>query len=186
MQNTLYIILGFFALLFFWGILIFNALVAGRNHIKNAEAGVEVQLRKRYDLIPNLVATVKGYTAHEKSILEHITLLRQQALRTSIPHRKQQNDAELEVSMKHLFAVAENYPNLKADQQFLQLQAALNEIEAQLAAARRTYNSCVTEYNNTVQSFPSSLIASLFGFKIHRWFEITDEARQAPQIARQF
>lgn len=185
MQNTIYIISALIALAFFWGILIFNILVTGRNHIKNAEAGVEVQLRKRYDLIPNLVATVKGYAAHEQSVLQHITQLRQQALRTSIPHRKQQNDAALEVSMKHLFAVAENYPDLKADQQFLQLQAALNEIEAQLAAARRTYNSCVTEYNNTVESFPSSIIASLFGFKRHRWFEITDEARQNPQVAQQ-
>lgn len=182
-MQGIYIVYGVFAFTLLWGVLVFNTLVSERNTIENARAGIDVQLRKRYDLVPNLVATVKGYASHEKALLLHITQLRIEAMQTVVPAHKHRADTELANSMRQLFAVAENYPELKANKGFLQLQSALNEIEAQLAAARRTFNTCVTEYNNTVQSFPGSLIASMFGFKEHRWFEIQEEERHPPKIA---
>jgi len=183
MTNFMAYLLFFIGAILVWMMFVYNALVSNRNGIKNAEAGVDAQLQKRYDLIPNLVATVKGYAAHEKSVLEQVTHLRQMALQSENTPQKKQVDAAIDTSLKHIFAIAENYPNLKADENFLQLQAALNEVEAQIAAARRTYNATVTQYNNMVESFPSSIIAGAFGFIAHRWFENTPEARQNPQIA---
>jgi LemA protein len=183
MQTLFWFLLLFVLIIFVWIMVIYNALITGRNGIRNAEAGIDAQLQKRYDLIPNLVATVKGYAAHEKSVLEQVIHLRQLAIQGDSATQKIQADAAIGSSLKHIFALAENYPNLKADENFLQLQAALNEVEAQLAAARRTYNATVTQYNNTVESFPSSMIASTFGFTAHRWFENTPEVRDNPQIA---
>lgn len=183
MTNSIAYLLLFIGAILVWLMFVYNALVANRNGIKNAEAGVDAQLQKRYDLIPNLVATVKGYAAHERTVLEQVTHLRQLAMRSENMPQKKQVDAAIDTSLKHIFAIAEAYPNLKADQNFLQLQAALNEVEAQLAAARRTYNATVTQYNNLVESFPSSIIASSFGFTAHRWFENTPEAGNNPQIA---
>ena len=183
MNSILVILLWFLGAVFLWVTFVYNALVAGRNHIKNADAGIDAQLQKRYDLIPNLVATVKGYAAHERAILEQVTRLRQAAIDSENAPQKQQTNSAINTSLKHIFAIAENYPNLKADTNFLQLQAALNEVEAQLAAARRTYNATVTRYNNRVESFPDSLVAGLFGFSVHHWFENTHEAQQNPQIA---
>lgn len=183
MDSFSIILLSVIGIVVLWIILVYNALISGRNRIKNAEAGIDAQLQKRYDLIPNLVATVKGYATHEKSVLEQVTHLRQMAIESENAPQKQQTNDTLNTSLKHIFAIAESYPDLKADANFLQLQAALNEVEGQLTAARRTYNATVTRYNNMVESFPSSIIASTFGFPVHRWFENTQEARQNPQIA---
>ena len=176
------ILLLVIGVIFLWGMFVYNVLIAGRNGIKNAESGIDAQLQKRYDVIPNLVATVKSYAMHENSVLEQITRLRQLALQSENAQQKKQVDAAIDASLKHIFAISENYPNLKANENFLQLQAALNEIEGQLAAARRAYNAAVTQYNNTVESFPSSILASIFGFAAYHWFENTPEARQSPQI----
>lgn len=183
MQNLFVYFSILIGIIFVWIMFVYNALIAGRNGIKNTEAGIDAQLQKRYDLIPNLVATVKGYAAHEKSVLDQVTRLRQLAMQSDNAPQKQQVNTGIDTSLKHIFAIAENYPSLKADENFLQLQAALNEVETQIAAARRTYNAIVTQYNNTVESFPNSMIASTFGFTAHRWFENTPEARQNPQIA---
>lgn len=161
---------------------VYNALVSQQNGIRNAAAGVDAQLQKRYDLIPNLVATVKGYAAHEKAVLDQVTHLRELAMQSDNAPEKKQANTEIDSSLKHIFAISENYPDLKASKNFLHLQAALNEVEAQLVAARRAYNATVTQYNNTVESFPSNIIAITCWFFAYRWFENTPEAQQNPQI----
>ncbi|MEO6906757.1 MAG: LemA family protein [Abditibacteriaceae bacterium] len=182
MQIFFVYLLLLFAAFFVWILFVYNALISGRNGIKNAEGGIDAQLQKRYDLIPNLVTTVKGYAAHEQSSLEQVTHLRRLAMQSDSVPQKNQANVEIDSSLKHIFAIAESYPDLKANENFLQLQAALNEVEEQLAAARRTYNATVTQYNNTVESFPSSMVANTFGFIPHHWFENTPEAQQNPQI----
>src|SRR5690606_5949842 len=137
MQNFSIYLLLFIVAFLLWVIFVYNALISGRNRIKNTEAGIDAQLQKRHDLIPNLVATVKGYAAHEASVLDQVTRLRQAAIQSENSSQKQSAETAISSSVKHIFAIAENYPDLHANKNFLQLQAALNEVEAQLAAARR-------------------------------------------------
>lgn len=164
-----------------WGITTFNGLVRLRNQVNEAWAGIDVQLQLRYELVPNLLATVKGYMQHESSVLERVTRLRGQ---TSLsPEERAGEENGLSRSIGKLFALAEAYPELKASEGFQQLHQSLVNIEDQLQFARRYYNGSVRDNNNRVESFPSMLVARLFGFKLAEFFEIElASQRQAPEV----
>lgn len=155
----------------------YNSLVRRRNRVDQAYGTIEVQLTQRYDLIPKLVETVRQYMGHERSLLEDIVRLRQQAIRTSDPTEKIKADNELSRAMGHLTITMENYPQLKASDTFVQLQRSLNEVEEQLAAARRSYNAAATDYNNAVQTFPSSLVAGSMNFGTRTMFTADETKR---------
>jgi len=164
-----------------WGVWTFNRLVKIRNQVNEAWAGIDVQLQRRYDLVPNLLATVKGYMKHESGVLERVTRLRNQP-EMGLPERAEQ-ESGLSRSIGRLFALAEDYPDLKASEGFAQLHDSLVEIEDQLQYARRYYNGSVRDNNNLVEGFPSMIMASVFGFKGASFFEIElASQRSAPQI----
>ena len=160
-----------------FGITIYNSLVRRRNMVDQAFSTIDVQLTQRYDLIPKLVETVKQYMGHERSLLEDITRLRSQAVQASSPEAKIAADNQLTRAMGQLNVTMENYPQLKASDTFVQLQRSLNEVEEQLAAARRSYNAAVTDYNNTVQTVPSSIVAGTMGFGLRQTF-VADEGKR--------
>jgi LemA protein len=160
----------------------YNRLVRLRNRSENAWAQIDVQLRRRHDLIPNLVETVKGYASHEKGVLEGVTQARAQALNAQGPADKAAADNIVTGALKSLFAVSEAYPDLKANQNFLALQEELSGTEGKVAYARQFYNDTVRGYNTSIQSFPSSLIAKQFGFKEREYYEAGDDARGAVQV----
>ncbi len=169
------------AALLAWGIVTFNRLVRLRNQVDEAWAGIDVQLQRRYELVPNLVATVKGYAQHESSALERVTRLRNQPIMPL--QRREQEENGLSQSIARLFALAEAYPDLKANEGFAQLHESLVEIEEQLQYARRYYNGSVRDNNNQVQSFPALIVAQLFGFGEAAFFEIElASQRAAPAI----
>jgi LemA protein len=160
-----------------FGVTIYNNLVRRRNMVDQAFSTIDVQLTQRYDLIPKLVETVKQYMTHERSLLEEIVRLRSKAVATHDPVEKVRADNDLTRAMGQLNVTMENYPQLKASDTFVQLQRSLNEVEEQLAAARRSYNAAVTDYNNGVQTFPSSLVASSMGFGLRQTF-VADEGKR--------
>ena len=143
----------------------YNNLVGLRNLVKNSYSQIDVQLKRRNDLIPNLVETVKGYAAHEKGVLEEVTKARTSVMNASTVEETSAADNQLSGALKSLFAVAENYPDLKANSNFQQLQSELTDTEDKIAYSRQFYNDAVMKYNNACQQFPSSLMAKLFGFK---------------------
>jgi LemA protein len=159
---------------------IYNRLVVLRNRIKNAWAQIDVQLKRRYDLIPNLVETVKGYAKHEKGVFERVTEARAQAIGASNVRDQGQAENQLTGALKSLFAVAENYPDLKANQNFLMLQEELAGTEGKIAYARQFYNDNVMEYNIYREKVPSNVIANLFDFGPKEMFEIEIEAERGP------
>ena len=169
----------FVSLLVLWGI--YNSLVAERLKVKESFSGIYVQLKRRADLIPNLISAVKGYVKHERETLENLTKLRTEFLRVNPDNRSavMEQGNLLSQAMKSVFAVAENYPNLKASENFLKLQESLEETEDQVAAARRIYNANVNDYNTSVQQFPSNLAAKWFGFVEESFFQ-TDQALDEP------
>ncbi|MEO0285966.1 MAG: LemA family protein [candidate division WOR-3 bacterium] len=174
------IVLAFLVLVF---ISIYNGLVRLRVLVKNAFADIDVQLKKRHDLVPNLVETVKGYAAHERATLENVVKARQMAISASTPDDKMKSENMLTQALKQLFAVVENYPNLKANENFLRLQEELSRIEDAIQNARRYYNAVVRDYNTRIMMFPSNIVASMFGFKPEQFFEIgAEEERTAPQV----
>lgn len=177
---TLYIILGIIAVAVIAVIGIYNGLVSRRNRIKEAWSDIEVQMIRRYDLIPNVVETVKGYAAHEKGVLEEVTRARTSAMgaKTAEEHAKAEN--MLSSTLKTLFAVAENYPDLKANANFLDLQRELADTENKIQAARRFYNGVVRDFNTMIESFPSNVIAGTFGFKQREFFDLEEEAARKP------
>jgi len=162
----------------------YNALVRYRNHVDEAWSGVDTELQRRYDLIPNLVDTVKGYAQHEKELLEHVTRAREEARNNhGSPNEQAQSENTFQRALGTLIARVEAYPDLKASQNFLQLQKELANTEDRLQAARRFYNGNVRENNNKVQMFPSNIIAGLFQFTEKEYFEIDDPVvRQAPAV----
>lgn len=174
-MSPLYIILGliFLLLLIIGGL--YNGLVTRRNAAQNAFASLDANLQKRYDLIPNLVATVKGYMTHERDTLEALVQLREQGNRV----RNEGASAQL---IGQIMARAEAYPDLKASANFLHLQRTLNEIEEQISASRRAFNATVAAYNNSVETFPGSLLASSFGFARRDFYEAESGARTVPQV----
>ena len=164
----LIIIIAAIALAF---VFIYNGLVVKRTRVDNGWAQIDVQLKRRYDLIPNLVETVKGYAAHEKEVLTKVTELRSRAMEATNPKEAADANNMLSASLKTLFAVAENYPQLKANENFMQLQEELTATENKIAFARQFYNDVVMDYNATIQKVPQTLIASMFGFTRRDFFE---------------
>ncbi len=162
-----------------WAVVTYNGLVRLRNRIQNAWAQIDVQLRRRYDLIPNLVETVKGYATHEKGTFEAVTQARANAINASGPGDQAQAENMISGALKSLFAVAEAYPDLKANQNFLELQEELSGTEGRIAYARQFYNDSVLKLNTKIQSFPSNLLANAFGFKSREYFE-ADNASRGP------
>jgi LemA protein len=164
------------------GVLIYNRLVQARNRVDNAWAQVEVQLKRRYDLIPNLVETVKGYASHEQQTFERVTQARSAAQAASGPAEQAQAEGILTQALRQLFAVAEAYPELRASENFQGLQTELAETENKIAVSRQIYNDTVPTYNNTVQQVPTNIVAGMTGFKIREFFEAGAEAQDAPTV----
>jgi len=182
-MSILTIIIIILALLVLWVIFSFNTLVRLRNRTKEAWSDIEVQLKRRYNLIPNLVETVKGYAAHEKEVFEKVTEARSRAMGAQTPKEKGEAENFLSQTLKSLFAVAENYPDLKASQNFLELQRELRDTEDKIQAARRFYNANVRDLNIKIESFPTNIVAKLFGFKKMDLFEIEEpEEREVPKV----
>lgn len=163
-------------------ILTFNRLVILRNRTKEAWSDIDVQLKRRYDLIPNLVETVKGYASHEKELLENVTKARVMAMQAQGVKEKEAAENMLSSTLKSLFAVTENYPDLKASTNFLELQRELRDTEDKIQAARRFHNTNVKDLNTKIESFPSSIIASMFGFKQREFFEADSAAKELPRV----
>jgi LemA protein len=171
------IIVGVIVLLLaLWFFFSYNGLVRTRNRIDNAWSQIDVQLRRRYDLIPNLVETVKGYAAHERGVLEAVTQARANAINAQGPAQQGQAENVLSGALKSLFAVSENYPDLKANQNFLNLQEELTSTEDRVAYARQFYNDSVLNYNNKIQSLPTNILAGMFNFEKREYFEAEPEA----------
>jgi LemA protein len=162
-------------------ILTYNALVALRNHIQDAWGNIDTELKRRYDLIPNLIATVKGYAAHEKEVFEQVTKLRSQCMANNgAPGEQAVTEIQLVSALQRLLAVVENYPQLKADKNFLELQRELVNTEDRIQAARRFFNGNVRDYRNKCQAFPSNLIAGAFGFEAKDYFNVPPSVRDVP------
>ena len=165
-----------------WVVSTYNRLVQLRNKVKNSFAQIDAQLQRRFDLIPNLVETVKGYAKHEKEVLENVTASRSGYMNATSNEQKLEMNNQLTSTLKTLFAVTENYPELKANTNFVRLQEELSETEEKIVYARQFYNDAVTIYNNKTQMFPGALIARVFGFKEEALFNVTEEARKAPKV----
>lgn len=172
-----WVLLGGIGLVVLWLIFTFNTLVAARHRVNESWSDIDVQLKRRYDLIPNLVETVKGFAKQEKSVLENVTKARTQAMSAGSADKAQAENM-LSDTLKSLFAVAENYPDLKSNQNFSQLQTDLTDTEDKIQASRRLYNGTVRDFNIKIEVFPTNLIAGLFGFKHHDFFEVETEAEK--------
>jgi len=180
-MTLLYIILGIAVLVLLAGITIYNKLVRLRNTVKTSWSDIDVQCKKRYDLVPNLVETVKGYASHERTVFEKVTQARSMAMQATTPSEMAKAENMIRETLKSLFAVAEAYPELKANASFLQLQSQLQEMENNIEYARRYYNAVVRDYNIMIESFPSNIIASLFTFKQSELFQLeTPEVERKP------
>lgn len=170
------------ALLLLFLIANYNLLIRSRNRVHNGWHQIDVQLKRRIDLIPNLVETVKGYAAHEREIFEKVAQARAQVINARGPEEAAKADNQLTSTLKTLFAVAENYPDLKANQNFLRLQEELAHTENKISFARQFYNDVVMDYNNRVQMFPSNIIATLFHFTPAEFYQIPETEREAPKV----
>lgn len=180
MINPLNAILAILILLVVWLIAAFNGLVRARNRAREALSDIDVQTKRRYDLIPNLVSTVKGYAAHESGVFEKVTAARSAAMQAPMGDKKVQAENNLSGTLKSLFAVAENYPELKANQNFLALQNELADTENKIQAARRFYNTNVMDLNIKIETFPTNLIAGTFGFQKMEFFGTDNPAEREP------
>jgi LemA protein len=165
--------------------LMYNSLVQLRVRAESAWSDIDVQLKRRHDLIPNLVETVKGYAAHEKGVFENVAKARSMAMSATSPEQRGQAEGMLTQALRGLFAVAENYPQLQASQEFTQLQGSLNEVENSIQNARRYYNAVVRDLNTRIQSFPTNLIANMFGFQQKQFFQV-DSAADRENVAVKF
>jgi len=176
------IVIGIVVLLVIIVASIYNSLVVKRNRVRNGWHQIDVQLKRRIDLIPNLVETVKGYAAHEKAIFERIAEARSLAINAKGPAEAAQANNMLSDTLKTLFAVVENYPNLKANENFLKLQEELSGTENKIAFARQFYNDVVMDYNNATQMFPSNVFANMFNFKQAEFYTVPEAEREAPKV----
>jgi len=184
-MTALLVIAGVLLLLLIWGIAHYNRFVRLRNHIRESWSDIDVELKRRYELIPNLVATVKGYAKHEREVLERLMELRSRALASTGEAANQAEDeSAMLLGLKSVFALAEGYPELKADRNFLSLQEELALTEDRIAASRRFFNANVRDMNQLCEMFPSSIVANLFGFERGSYFELASEAeRVVPKIS---
>jgi len=180
MSNLLWIIIILLVLVLLWLIGVYNGLIRLKNRVAEAWSDIDVQLKRRYDLIPNLLNTVKGYATHERELLEKVTQARAQAMQATTPEQKGQAENMLSDTLKSLFAVAENYPDLKASQNFAKLQDELSDTENKIQAARRFYNGNVRDFNTKIEIFPNHLVANLLSFKKAEFFEIENETEKEP------
>ena len=178
MTSVLWVVLGIIAVIAFAIIGLYNSLIRLKNRVDEAWSDIDVQLKRRYDLIPNLIETVKGYAAHERETLEKVTAARAEAMKAQESgDAKKQAEAEnmLSGTLKSLFALSENYPDLKANTNFLELQRELADTENKIMAARRFYNGNVRDFNTKIQMFPTNIIAGMLNFKSREYFEVADE-----------
>jgi LemA protein len=185
MSTTAWVVLGIGVALLLWGIVIYNGLVALRQRVSQAFADIDVQLKQRHDLIPNLVETVKGYATHERGTLEEVVKARNVAMAAQGPAQQAAAENMLSGALRQLFALSEAYPDLKANENFQQLQAELSDIENKLAAARRFFNNAVQEYNTGIEQFPAALLAGPFGFQRREFFDVAEarpQLEQAPSV----
>ncbi len=181
---ALLVILAIAVVLVISVITIYNNLVRYRNEVKNAWSQIDVQLKRRHDLIPNLIETVKGYMDHERELLENITKARSQAMNARNMDERRDAENQLSGAMGQFYVVVENYPDLKANQNFLSLQEELTSTENKISFARQLYNDQVMKLNNKIQMFPSNIVAGMFNFQKEEFFEIEDPAqREAPQVS---
>ena len=176
------VVLGLIVLIVLWVIASYNRLVSLKNQIQNAWAQIDVQLKRRYDLIPNLVETVKGYASHEKEVFENVAAARSAMMSAQGVEQQAAAQNQITQALKSLFAVAEAYPELKANENFMALQQELSSTENQIAGSRQFYNDLVGSYNTAIQSFPSSILASSFGFTQHEYFPMDDASRENVQV----
>lgn len=180
---TLLVIVGIAALMVFWFVMMYNGLVKQKNQVKNSWSQIDVQLKRRHDLIPNLVDTVKGYAGHEKDTLENVTKARTQAVQAQGVGAQAAAEQELSGALGRLMLVVEQYPDLKANQNFLQLQEELTSTENKIGFSRQHYNDTVMQFNTTIESFPSNVVAGMFSFKQGEFFELENKAeREVPKV----
>src|ERR1700686_2001640 len=185
MSTTGWVVLGVIVLLVLWVIMIYNGLVAMRQRVNQAFADVDVQLKQRHDLVPNLVATVQGYAAHERGTLDEVVKARNAAVSAQGPAQQAAAENMLSGALRQLFALSESYPDLKASTNFQQLQAELSDLENKIAASRRFFNNAVQEYNTGIQRFPAVLLAGALGFSEKQFFDLGAERQTvggAPQV----
>jgi LemA protein len=181
---VVWIVVGVVALLILYFIGAYNALVRLRNRVKNSWSQIDVQLKRRHDLIPNLVETCKGYLKHEKEVLENVTKARQQAVDVSGVADQAKAENFLTQTLRSLFAVVENYPDLKANENMLALQEELSSTENKISFARQHYNDEAMRYNTKVEQFPANIVAGMFRFELAEYFEIEDPAeREVPEVS---
>lgn len=178
MNYAIYIILAAVVVLVFWFIALYNGLIKLKNRVDESWSDIDVQLKRRYDLIPNLIQTVKGYAKHERELFEKVTEARSKAMQATGLQDKAQAENTLSETLKSLFAVAENYPDLKASANFAQLQDELSDTENKIQAARRFYNGLVRDFNTKIQIFPNNLFAGMLGFSKREFFELENEAER--------
>jgi len=178
----LLILAGLVLIIGLWGVAVYNGLVTLRQKVRNAWAQIDVQLKRRHDLIPNLVNTVKGYAAHEKDTFERVVNARARATSVTLPADRIKAEGELSSALARLLAVAEAYPDLKANQNFMALQQELAATEDRVAFSRQGYNDSVMQLNTRIQSFPALFVARLFNFKEEPFFEAPSEEREAPKV----
>jgi LemA protein len=185
MSTTSWVVLGIVVVIVIWAISVYNSLVAMRQRTNQSFADIDVQLKQRHDLIPNLVETVKGYAAHERGTLEAVIQARNAAMAAPGVEQKVAAENMLTGALRQMFALAESYPDLKANQNFQQLQGEISDIENKLAASRRFFNSAVQEYNTGIQQFPAALFAGIFGFSQRPFFDLGEnraQLEQAPSV----
>ncbi len=182
MEPILIVLLGLAAVLVLWLVGTYNGLIRARNRVEEGWSDIEVQLKRRYDLIPNLVNTVKGYSKHEDSVFTKVTEARTQAMSATTPAAHAAAENMLSQSLKSLFAVAENYPDLKASDNFHHLQTELVDAEDKIQSARRFYNGQARDFNTKIQVFPNNLIAGALGFKKYDFYDADDAVNQTPQV----
>jgi LemA protein len=177
---TLWIVLGVVGAIVLFLIATYNGLVGLRVRADNSWSDIDVQLKRRHDLVPNLVETVKGYAAHEKGTFENIAKFRSMAMQATGPAERAQAENQLTMAIKSLFAVAENYPQLRASEQFTSLQSSLSELEDSIQNSRRYYNAVVRDLNTKIATFPSNLVAGMFSFTPRQFFELTAASEREP------
>ncbi len=182
MSTVLYVVLSVIVLFLLWVISIYNSLVRSKIRTEESWSDIDVQLKRRYDLIPNLIETVKGYAQHEKDVFEKVTLARSQAMQAQTIQDKSQAENILTSTLKSLFAVSENYPDLKASQNFLKLQDELSDTENKIQAARRFYNSNVRDLNIKISVFPTNIFAKMLNFVKKEFFQAEEEEKGVPQV----
>ena len=183
----MWIAITIIVIVLFIPILIYNSLVGRKNQVLNVFGTIDALLKKRYDLIPNLVATVKGYMQHERTLLAEVTEMRAKAISDRISDdEKVELDNKVTKALSRILLAVENYPDLKASDNFMHLQRTLTELEEQISAARRAYNAAVTDYNNAVEMFPTNIVASMVNYKRRKFFEISEKERQVVDAGKAF